>query len=36
VALDPCLQQGFGDHRVEQLDMGPAGDLGHDTTEAGV
>ncbi len=36
VVADPGLDQGAGHHRGERLDVGPAGDLGHDPTEAGV
>ena len=36
VVVDAGLDEGLGDDRGEQLDVGPAGDLGHDAAEAGV
>ena len=36
VVADPGLDQGPGHHRRERLDVGAAGDLGHDAAEAGV
>ena len=34
--VDPGLDDRPGDHRVEQLEVGPAGDLRHDAAERGV
>src|SRR5205823_11439717 len=34
--LEPRLDQRLGDDRVDQLEVGPAGDLGDDAAEAGV
>ena len=36
LALDTRLDDGSRDHRVEQVEVGAAGDLGHDAAELGV